>query len=185
MFTSACNGKIETAVNDSYITAGITVNKVNEKIITSLEVIVVDSFSKENGIKAEIFTGIGKDFNESFEEISKKAVRTLDLTHTAVLVISENVPDEMFSEIIDFCDKKRAPNSLCFLKAENPEKLFSCKKQSSVTISYDLISSFKKFEKENEKKFRNRLYNLIGKNEERLPQISFVNEEFFILGDNA
>lgn len=102
--------------------------------------------------------GKGKNFDDAFLILEKQLVKPLYFEHLGTVIISDTLDDTQIKSVINFFQKLPSTNlGIYLVKTNDIDALFNNETSSGV-LGYDIIGLIKNFEKRNNIKLSNQLY---------------------------
>ena len=171
-----------------YLVSALGFENKNDKITVFAEAIIINTEDMTAEKRTELLEGTGENIAEAFADLYKKTVQTLEFSHCAVAVISENISATALSQISDFCLKLDKLNlSIRLVSTPNVKKLLSCTPVTSLAMGYDIITMLETESLLRGIRYKNRFYETeaLRKGELNifsLPAIKTEQEKFFVDG---
>ncbi len=150
-----CTGYKE--IDRGYLVTAIGFSEDDNDFSITLEAI---SSSDTSDKPSETITlqGKGKSFDEAFLILEKQLVKPLYFEHLGTMIISDTLDDTQIKSVIIFYQKLPSTNfGIYLIKTNDINALFNNETSSGV-LGYDIIGLIKNFEKRNNIKLSNQLY---------------------------
>lgn len=162
-FLCGCkNGNVFSAEEPEYMISaiGFEGEKTGEKTVF-LEAIVINAEDPEADKKTVTLKGNGKSLEECYKKAKEKAVQPINLSHCGVIILKENLAEDFFDDICDFCyDKDEINLAAFFIYAPDIKKLLELKPVSSISMGYDIMSRLSSAEEITGTVYKNRFYQI-------------------------
>ena len=158
-----CGGYRE--IDRGYFVTAIAIFTQNDTTTMLVEALSSsDVLEQEN--KKVVLCGCGDNTNQAFQNLKKTVVKPLYFEHIGVATF-----DKTTDEYISFL--KEIPDisyGIYIVKTDDAKRLLESESPNGV-VGYDTVALIKNAEKEQDKNFYNRLYNI--KNDKELPTVNF------------
>ncbi len=171
LFLTGCK-----SAKSDYLISSIGFDYKEGWLETSFEAVISNSETDKQNV--ELITGKGKTVEKSVAEIKKQCTQKILLSHCAVIVIGETVPQEQLDQIYEYCFKTQDITlSAIFVRTQNAKKLLSQKPVSTIAVGYDILS----LTEQSQNKIKNRYFEIMAKNKKvDLPEITLTKEGYYL-----
>lgn len=159
-----------------YLVSSIGFDKVKDNYKVCFESVIINSEDTKQSVK--LLKGEGATLKSAINEIEKQCTQPLLLSHCGVLVIGDSITKNELSDIAKYCvNNEEITLSAFLIKTENAQKLLSVKPISSLTAGFDIMGLL-----EQNKRYKNRLFELIDANYNTILPKVIINDGGLILG---
>lgn len=133
--------------------------------------------------------GRGKNFDDAFSALEKQLVKPLYFEQLGTVIISDTLDNIQIKSVIDFYKKLPSTNfGIYLVKTNDIDALFSNESVSGV-LGYDVIGLIKNFEKYNNIKLSNQLYEInrkdFSKGVANMPTVNIVDDKLELTSANG
>lgn len=187
---SICGCSIENGKYDGreYLVSALGIDEADGKIKLCAEITVAGSESNEAACVTEITEKSGDSIEEALYQIRRSSAETLIFGHCELIIIGENVSQNTFSQLCDYCySHSDITSSVSFVTAKSPVLLLSEQKNGSASVGYGIVSMLSRQSEYSGIKYKNRFYELYSLREKplnvfALPRLEADGGELYFSG---